>query len=92
MSKKYEIKENNYHKCLESREFREFYNNRDHNLYKNYIDEIPSNKIFDNLKYSKGIINFQFRVKAKKTNTPDKFSQFRYNPSQHDSRRKRSTQ
>lgn len=77
MSKKYETKKNNYHKCLESREFREFYKFRNHNLYQNYIDTVESKKIFKNLKYSKGIINFQFRAKGKKTGTFDKYSQFR---------------
>lgn len=77
MSKKYEYKINNYHECLESREFKEFYNHRNHNLYKNYIDKIPTNNIFDKLKYSKGIVNFQLRNKVEKTKTQDKNSQFR---------------
>ena len=77
MSQNYEKKNNNYHKCLESREFKEFYNNRNHNLYDSYINKISSKNILGNLENSKGLINFQFRAKGKKTKTPDKFSQFR---------------
>jgi hypothetical protein len=79
MSHNYEVKKNNYHKCLESREFIKFFNYRNHNIYKNYLDQISSNNIFNKIIHSnsKGIINFQFRAKAKKTLTPDKFSQFR---------------
>jgi hypothetical protein len=77
MSHNYEAKNNNYHKCLESREFIKFYNHRNHNIYKNYLDNMPSDKIFRELRYAKGTINFQLRSKGKKTNTPDKLSQFK---------------
>jgi hypothetical protein len=77
MSHIYETKENNYHKCLESREFRAFYNHRTHNIYKNYLDNMVSDNIFHGLGNLKGTINFQLRSKGKKTNTPDKLSQFK---------------
>ena len=77
MEKNYTIKSNNYHTCFESREFLEFYKNKNHSLYKNFLDNNDYSKILSKFKNFKGLVNFQIRLKAKLTGTSDNFSRFR---------------
>ena len=77
MSQSCLIFKNNYHKTQESRTFKVFRKFKDHNLYRNYIKKYDDINLTSKFPKNKGIINFQFRAKAKETSTDDWFSHFR---------------